>query len=186
MVALFFVSLYLIRLNRRASVELQALGYIGLFLALGSFTYHATGTWFGQMLDVSGMLLFSSHYFLFNISRLVSAPRQVLVSSYFICVGLAVAAMFINHMLGLAIFSMQVAITLLAELHLFFRDSKSINYKPYLLAISSFVIGLIFWFLDFYKIICYPSNHILTGHGIWHLSNAFVFFFTAKFMKQII
>jgi hypothetical protein len=43
--------------------------------------------------------------------------------------------------------------------------------------VASFLVAWSFWWLDFLHILCIPSNHVLTGHGIWHLMNGLVFWF---------
>jgi hypothetical protein len=43
--------------------------------------------------------------------------------------------------------------------------------------VGTFLVAWGFWWLDFLHILCIPSNHILTGHGVWHLMNGLVFWF---------
>lgn len=38
--------------------------------------------------------------------------------------------------------------------------------------------------LDRLKILCDPTNHILTGHAVWHILNAGAVFFIYRFYSQ--
>ena len=50
---------------------------------------------------------------------------------------------------------------------------KMLDRSKLKLAAASMLIAFTFWLLDVFKILCYSENHILTGHGIWHLLAAF-------------
>ena len=184
MVALLVVSIYLIHIYRHSDFHLKSIGYIGLFLSLGSFVYHATGTWFGQILDVTGMLLFSAHYLAMTVRRLVNLQPLYLVTLFVILVISSVGLMLMEHNLGLIFFTAQLIFAFVAEFFLYRRDRAIVDYKPFFRAIIWFSLGLIAWILDFFNIICYPHNHVLTGHSVWHISNAVVFYYTALFMQQ--
>lgn len=49
---------------------------------------------------------------------------------------------------------------------------RKINKKYISISVLLFVIAFVFWIGDISRILCIPDNHILTGHGIWHILTA--------------
>lgn len=61
---------------------------------------------------------------------------------------------------------------LLAAIYLEWKMSKTekrLDYEKVKLATFVLLSAFTFWLLDVLKILCHPGNHILTGHGLWHL-----------------
>ena len=46
---------------------------------------------------------------------------------------------------------------------------KILNVNNIRQALGFFSVAFTFWLLDVKKILCWPDNHFLTGHAIWHL-----------------
>lgn len=53
----------------------------------------------------------------------------------------------------------------------------NLNQKYFLLGLGCILVGWIFWIIDIKKLSIIPKNHILTGHGIWHILTAISIWF---------
>ena len=47
-----------------------------------------------------------------------------------------------------------------------------------------FGVSYAIWWLDRLGVICDPTNHLVTGHAVWHLLGAASFLFWYRFLAQ--
>lgn len=152
----------------------RLLGVASLWTGVASAYFHASNTVLGETLDLSGMFMF-----ILSIAALQqyrSTPKMSVAGLIFMVLAGA-GVMTILSALPTAwagpilMFAVIVVIVIGRGIH----DRKL---GPWAWAlVGTFVIAWSFWWLDFLHFLCYPSNHILTGHGIWHLLNGLVFWF---------
>lgn len=105
----------LVRPEARRNWLLGSVAVANVMIGLGSFAFHATGTFVGELIDLFGMFLLS------------------------------------GLMLAWALGLVTIAFTI--------------------------------WVTDTARLLCWPDNHLVTGHAIWHVLNAVaisrLFFFYA-------
>src|SRR5690606_5856714 len=77
------VGLYLLWICRdRRHEALSAVGVTAVLVGIGSFAFHATGTFIGEVLDVSAMYLISGLFITFNTRRLFAWSERQLLALY--------------------------------------------------------------------------------------------------------
>lgn len=70
------------------------------------------------------------------------------------------------------------------ELIIFFSKAPRPRYRNLAFSWVSFTIGMMFLHLDSDPLLCDPSNHVLTPHGVWHWLTALATFFMARYISQ--
>ncbi len=155
---------------------------------IASFAYHASYTFMFQVLDFMGMYLFSGLLLTLNLVRLNWVSRRLAIPTYAACV-LAGTLPFLvtSGAAGRSIFGIQVGLSMASEIYLFLRSRAAglnVNYAPYWKTLGIFVVAYSAWWIDTGNIWCIPSNHLLQGHAVWHLTNAFCFVTIATFYRQ--
>ena len=151
----------------------KLLGGAALWTGAASAYFHASNTILGETLDLSGMFLFilsvmaiqhhRSRPYRTNTGKLIAL---VLVAA----VGLTILSM-VSTWFASPAFGVLVVIVIVRAIY----DRKL---GPWAWAlVGSFAIAWSFWWLDLLHVLCVPGNHILTGHGVWHLLNGCVFWF---------
>lgn len=150
----------------------RLLGVAALWTGVASGYFHATNTILGETLDLSGM-------FMFIMS--IAALQQYRATPGFGAGRLIVVVLTVSTILtGFSMFSTVLASPLFAVIVVVVVVRGILDRKlgPWAWAmVGTFLIAWLFWWLDFLHWLCYPSNHILTGHGVWHLLNGVVFWF---------
>lgn len=152
----------------------RLLGAAALWTGVASAYFHAANTILGETLDLSGMFLFILTIMAIQHNRAkpqgTSTTRltaMVLAGTIGITVLSAYWAVFASPT-----FAVLVVIVIVRGIY----DRKL---GPYAWAmVATFAVAWTLWWLDFLHVLCIPGNHILTGHGIWHLLNGLVFWFT--------
>lgn len=190
--AFVFVGIFLWFLSRRStSTFLKLLAPLAIIMGLASFFYHASYTFFGQLLDLGSMFLFSSYLLVFNLRRLSGhiLSGKTLLLIYVLLNAISIICVYFirtvhDFNIGIPIFTLQIIAVLLVE---FFIRKKSINYRlTYLLiALAALAVGWGIWLLDYMKIWCNNATfHWINGHALWHIISAISLIFVYKFYYQ--
>lgn len=146
--------------------------------------YHATSSFLGEVLDYSAMYLISTFFVCANMARLYSWSGARLKNwAMFIFFSSFVMISFLQ-IPGALIFGLQLALAFALEAFLWRRSQVSWSYRDFLWSSTLFFVAWIFWSLDRLKILCDPSNHILTGHAVWHFLTAAAIYFIYRFYSQ--
>jgi hypothetical protein len=166
-VSSLFISLagfYIIA--RRGHRYSNYLGAIAVILGLASFTYYATDTFAGQLADLGSMFLLASLMVAAGLRS--KKPWPILIFGAGVPIILtAVFKTVAGFNIGIPLFAILLVIALYTEL----RTRTEIKY--YFLTFIAFMVGFIFWWLDYKKVWCSPSSaHYINGHAIWHFFNA--------------
>ena len=181
----------LILLHARRPLE-RLLGVAALWTAIASAFLHATDTILGESLDLGGMFMFILTVAALQQRRVLLTHgeaagqqrrrqlRQVYFGSDRQLINLVLATTAVLTVLSAyttvfasPTFGVIVALVALREV----LSENRIGRWAWALT-TTFLVAWGIWWLDYLKILCYPSNHILTGHGVWHLLNGLVFWFT--------
>jgi hypothetical protein len=184
MIVLLVVGVMILFSSKGEGVHLRFMASMSIALSIGSFVYHATGTYFGQLLDLMGMYLFSVYYLYFAAQRILNFSFKTISMLYLSTLAVSLAVLLMNADVGILLFTIQFIGSVLLEVYLYRKSGRSVAYKNYFKAISCFGVGYAFWVLDFERILCNPDNHILTGHGIWHILSAVAIWYSYRFLRQ--
>jgi len=150
----------------------RLLGAASLWTGLASAYFHASNTILGETLDLSGMFLFILTLAALQQYRATPkwGPKPFTISVIALSVGFTILST-TSAALASPLFAVIVVLVIGRGIY----DAKL---GPWAWAmVSTFVIAWGFWWLDIMHVLCIPGNHILTGHGIWHILNGFVFWF---------
>lgn len=164
------VGLWLVsRCLKVSHKALWAIAVAALLQGPLGFSLHATGTFWGEALDVSGMFLISATLLSFALSRRYSWSAPQLVGRWIAMVAISVAVLLLIPPSGIAVFTLQViawlAIDLTAK-----RSAESRRRLMWMLGV--FAAGFAFWIADKTRFVCDPNNHVINGHAIWHLATS--------------
>ncbi len=173
------VGLWLLwRCWRRGQPALWAIVVAALLQGPLGFSLHATGTFWGEALDVSGMFLISATLLSFALARRFDWTTPQLTVRWVSLVSSSVALLLLVPRSGIPVFSLQVLAWLVLELKP--RIAPSPAARRWLRwMIGVFLGGFGFWLADKTRLACDPDNHLLNGHALWHLatSGCLAFFF---------
>lgn len=166
-------GIIIIYLARHRSRGLKMLGWATAYTGIASGLFHATDTFIGEVLDLSGMYLFILSCLSLQLGRIEALPRsRVVLFSLGSCVLFtAISIMFIYA--AVPLFAAVVAAVIILEL----RSKHVTSFKWAYASFAVLGVSLIFWLLDYFHIMCNPHNHYINGHALWHILSAFTFFF---------
>ena len=183
--SLFFcvVGLFLFRIVRKRDV-LLLFPISAVLVGVTSFLYHASWTFYFQVFDVSSMFMLSCLLISFNAWRLGIISRKSLPFAYVMLLALSIAGMItIRGKSGEYLFGGEIAVVAALEGILASRRLGT-DYADFLKALGIFLAAYAIWLLDVHEIVCAPKNHWLQGHAVWHVLNAFCFYFLYRFYAQ--
>lgn len=165
--SLFISAAGLYILKKRSHAYSTYLGWIAIILGLASFGYYATDTFAGQLADLGSMFLLAS--LMIVAGRRSKKPLPILIVGAGIPLIITIIFRTVGGFnIGIPLFALLLASAVYFELR-----SRSKNLKYYGLTFLAFVVGYVFWWLDYKKIWCSPgSAHYINGHALWHLFNA--------------
>jgi hypothetical protein len=178
-------SILILRDNHgRNRHSLSLIGITALFVGIGSTLFHATGTRWGEVVDVSAMYLISGLFVTFALKQLVPLTRLQVIGVFSLLSGSSILYLVSSHSNGIVLFGLQLVLMGALEIRIFRKKSPRSDYRNLILMAGAFAFSYICWYLDFHRIICNEHNHILGGHALWHLSNATCLWSYYKYQEQ--
>jgi hypothetical protein len=172
----------LARPEARGQWLLSSVAVANVMIGLGSFAFHATGTFVGELIDLFGMFLLSGLILAFALSRERSWPPRTLLTAWAFLVLTPMLLVLLIKPAGIPLFALQ----LLAGVGLEVRarvKGRSPHFAIFGQALGLVCLAFAIWVTDTAKLVCAPDNHLVTGHAVWHVLNAFaisrLFFFYA-------
>lgn len=164
------VGLWLIpRAWRRGLPALWAIVAAALLQGPLGFALHATGAFWGEALDVSGMFLISATLLSFALARRFTWTTPQLIGRWLTLVAVSVATLLLVPRSGIPVFAAQVVVWLALELSAP-RSPASRRWLAWM--IGCFLAGFGFWLADKTRLVCDPDNHLVNGHALWHLATS--------------
>lgn len=179
-----FVGLWLIWRARGQATSLKLIGPIAIVIGLTSFAYHASFSFFGQVLDLGSMFCLSSLLIVTNMRRANLLAASKMVPLFVGLVVGAVTLLLLFRRLGQVLFAAQVAASIYFELRARKAATTRIDYRWFFAALATLAVSFGFWILDTTRLWCDPSSHIVQGHAIWHVINASIFAWLYNFYMQ--
>jgi len=184
-ISYFIAAIIIFRQNRNSkNSELNLIALTAFLVGIGSTLFHATGTRWGEIIDVSAMYLISSLFIVFGLRRSVSLSKIYLVIVYALLAGLSSLFLLLSRSSGIKLFALHITLAGLLEIFYFRKTTVKANYKFMRYMVIGFSVAYTSWFLDFHGILCNPDNHVLGGHAIWHLINATCLWSYFKYQEQ--
>ena len=162
---------------------LTLIGISSILLGIGSGMFHASSTFLFEVFDLLGMFMISGILLCFNLQRLTGISNRLNTVIYICLNAASVGLMLLWHASGIATFAVQIALALTLEILLHIRRDE-VSYRHFLYMTLTFLCSFALWGLDISKTMCDPHNHVITGHAVWHLLNAYAIFFIFKFYSQ--
>jgi hypothetical protein len=182
------VALMVLRsvMKREDRSVLALMPAIAALIGFTSFLYHASNTFLFQFLDLSSMFLLSGLLIGLNLHRAGWIEARHMPPLFFGVVLASSALLFtIRGRIGAAIFAAEIVAAIAVELFIVFRKEEGARYRDYLIAFALFVAAYIVWVLDFTGHTPFDGgNHLMQGHGLWHIINAFCIYFLYRFYGQ--
>jgi predicted membrane channel-forming protein YqfA (hemolysin III family) len=160
------------RLSRRRSPPAldasEGLLFAGslLVVGLGSAFYHASLTFAGQVLDVSGMYLIATFVLFHRLSPKASVPPVLAVLGFVLANGVLMTAQVTTPSLRRVVFGL----LLLAALGVEWRGSRA-GRKWLSGGVGLMTLAFVLWVVDRQRLACEPSS-LIQGHAVWHLFGA--------------
>ncbi len=179
------VGIWVLKKFRRVP-QVRLIGVASLLVGILSGFYHATSSYFGEVLDLGSMYLLVGGLIAFNLQRLDVIRVK---TSEGLALALSVVGMivlFSIHGLGRPLFDGMVLSAISLELLIYLRERKhglTYRYLFFWLALGCHLSAFGIWTLDSKKIVCFPESWF-QGHAVWHLMGACTFIFLTKFYLQ--
>jgi hypothetical protein len=170
----------------RRRAPLLLLGLSGVLIGFGSFAFHATGTRWGELTDVGAMYLISGLAALFAARRIWPMSSTTLAAAFAALVAASVGLMVALHSNGILMFAGQIAFALVAEIYLFRAGRRVPTYNAQKWMLGSFGAAFVMLNLDKWDVLCAPTNHLITGHAVWHVLTAVALYAFARQQAQLI
>lgn len=178
------VAFWIFTKTRESDRHLRPIAYAAFFTGIGSFFFHASETYLGEVLDYAGLFFWSCLMFAIALRRWFFLSRKRLQWLFWLTFFLSLGAFFLLPGINRDLFASEVTLCSLAEVRLFFRDGKTINYRPLAWLYAAFIPGIILWILDLKHILCFPESHWINGHAAWHVLDAVTFIFGYLYYRQ--
>jgi hypothetical protein len=184
-ISYFIAALFVFLGNRDGKrPELSLIAVTAFLVGIGSTLFHASGTRFGEIIDVSAMYLISGLFIVFAARRIWPIGKTQLFIIYFLIAGLSSLTLVLTTSNGILLFAGHIVTAAVLEFIYFKRAPAMPDYRFLRLMAFGFAFAYVAWLLDFRKIVCDPDNHILGGHAVWHLSNATCLWTYFKYAQQ--
>jgi hypothetical protein len=133
---------------------------------LGSAWYHASLTFAGQVLDVTGMYLIATFLILHRLASRIPAGPGVVVAIHAVVNALLLAIQIWLPPARRVVFAAILAGAIILE------AKSPARGRGFLTAsVSTMLAGFFFWLLDWSGALCAPDS-LAQGHALWHVLGA--------------
>ena len=158
------------RPGRFSGTYRRLFGYALVTVALGSYFYHASLTFAGQICDMSGMYLLITFALVYGMARRGWIGSGVAVGGY--VVSNAGLLAFQTAYPELRRYMFALLVLGLSGMELRHREGAgSTDTKWLWRGIAAMGAAFLIWVLDITKLVCSPSSW-LQGHALWHVLGA--------------
>lgn len=169
------------------------MGFAFIYLAFGSFYYHASLTKVAQRHDMAATYIVAAFPVIFNILNIVVALKKN--KSYLVRKNIAQAGFFIMILAAILFYVFKWKLNANIALPTIFiligitsfLSAKLIDGKSYFWFL---LLGMLFlatafglWYADRFNFWCNPIG-ILQGHAVWHILTGFAAFFVYLFLRS--
>jgi dihydroceramidase len=146
-------------------------GYALVAIGLGSYFYHASLTFAGQVCDMSGMYLLITFALLYGVARRTKI-RPITVIAAYVLLNVSLLAFQVafpdlrRYMFGLLVLA-------LIGIESRYRREPGVVIHSQWLWRGAVIMALAFfvWVVDITQVACFPASP-LQGHAVWHVLSA--------------
>ncbi|MFQ5604193.1 MAG: ceramidase domain-containing protein [bacterium] len=138
-----------------------------VIMGIGSWLFHASLTYLGHFVDVTGMYFLGGFLFTYGLSRKLQQSASAFLGVYALVVLPLVLFQWFRPEASRYAFGGLILGALSMEVFL----HKSLQNKLFLGAVISLALGFGIWILDEKKLLCWPGS-CLQGHALWHILTA--------------
>ena len=183
-VAFLLVGGYLLyRAARLRKPPLTLIGVTSVLVGLGSFLFHMSGTLFGELVDVSTMLLISGLMLSLEVRRLIPLSAMQTVGLYLVINGISEFLLLSFPSIGIPLFSAQVLLFITAHIICHARHLRA-DYHFARWLFYGFGAAFTSWVLDWTGTACDANLHFFNGHALWHVLTACCLYFYFRYQTQ--
>lgn len=184
-ISYFLAALWIYRSCRqKGNPHLVGVAWVSFLTGVGSSFFHATKTFWGQMLDFGAMYLFSALLLVSVVARIYSPKKAKLQLLYLILVIGSSGVLFFTRRWGLELLGAQIGVYLFLEFKMAHESKINQKREPLYWGLGIFAVAYVIWWLDFLKLACEPNMHWISGHGIWHLLTGFTYVFVYRYLTH--
>jgi hypothetical protein len=194
------VGAYLLwRAHQQRRSPLLLVGLTSILVGVGSFLFHSSGTFVGELFDLGGMYLIGSLMVTMEVRRFVKLPLSRLVMCFFGISAVSMLLVIAFRTVGIIVFGVQVAMVYASNIYWRWlarrrrasafwasRNVPSTNHRAAYWLGGTFLFALGIWTLDLTGVVCAPNNHIFTGHSVWHILTAVCLIFFFRHQEQFV
>ncbi len=173
--AYIIAAIYLFYISRNSGNKtLKQFAPVVAITGALSGIYHASYTFFFQVFDFIGMYMYCYLFLVLNLIRLGTIPKEKKVSAFWIATALTTAITIALNFTPVPIQSI-ILILVIAIIGTEFKyRSRTKNYslKYFWISLFTLIGAAVFSALDVSRTWCWPDNHFLQGHSVWHVLSA--------------
>lgn len=163
---------------------LLTIGVASFFQGFFGFAFHATGVFWGEALDVSGMFTISGLFLAFAARRLWGWSGRTVLLCFIGLLGVSVALLLTFRPIGIALFTAQIVAWVALEVQLYRSQGASTDYLFFKLLIATFAFAFAVWILDITRLVCDPDDHIFNLHSAWHVLTSLSIYWFYRYQVQ--
>ncbi len=178
------VGLAILWSGRKHRDVLLAIGVAAFFQGFFGFSFHATGCFWGEALDVSGMFTLSGLFVAFAARRLWGWSGRTVVLCFLALVVGSVALLLTFRPIGIALFTAQIVGWVGLEVQLYRTQRAATRYGYLQLMVATFAVAFTVWILDITRVVCDPDNHIFNLHSAWHVLTSLCIYWFYRYQTQ--
>jgi hypothetical protein len=169
---------------RRNRDALILVGIAAFLQGFFGFSFHATGAFWGEALDVSGMFTISGLFLAFAARRLYGWSDRALALSFVSLVALSVGILLTVRPSGIYLFTAQIVLWVLLEAQLYRTRGQATDYRYLRFLVLTFAIAFGVWIADITEVACDPDNHIFNLHSLWHVLTSLALYWFYAYQTQ--
>jgi dihydroceramidase len=146
-------------------------GYALVAIGLGSYFYHSSLSFAGQVCDMSGMYWLITFALLYGVARSLALRPTMVVTAYLVLNTALLGFQVAFPDLRRYVFGLLLLVLVGIEIRHYRGPGVVIQNKWLWRAVGTMALAFVVWVLDKTKLTCSPSS-IVQGHAIWHLLSA--------------
>lgn len=145
-----------------------------IMIGVGSFFFHATGTFWGEFVDQLGLFMLSALILACSASQARHLTARRTVAIYLGLVVASASLLLLVRPIGIPLFAVQLAFGLGWQVRLWSQSTGPIRaaHSQFFFGVGLFLVSFSIWVTDITRLVCNPHNHLVTGHAVWHVLNA--------------
>lgn len=158
--------------RRARDARLWAVAAAEVLIGVGSFAFHGTGSFAGEIIDQAGMFMLSCLILSFAAGKARGIPAARTAELYAATTIASTLSLFVVRPIGIPLFALELFTGLGCEVLQWRRAADKAPYRLLFAGIGVFLVSFVIWILDISRVACRPDNHVITGHAVWHVLNA--------------